>query len=229
MGRGARGVARLVGDDVDEPLFELVDVGYYGVLWVVGLDVVGWAEEDALVGCLQHCDVVVGVAECHDIVLQAFEGLDGFAFGVGLSEFVVGDASGWVGLEAMAEEEWVFEFVHEWLCELDEGVADYGETSEFAYLSYEVEGAWEWFEGAYDLLDVVEGEVMFVEDAESHLHEFVVVFDVSGGEFKFLDTSFFRHIDPYFGHEDAFEVSANDPHFCYNYRVVGTNIGFLVG
>ncbi len=218
-----------MGDDVYEPLFELVDVGYYGILWVVGLDVVGWAEEDALVGGLEHSDVVVGVAECYDIVFEAFEGFDGFAFGVGLSEFVVGDASVLVGFEAVAEEEGVFEFIHEWLRELDEGVADDGEACEFAYFAYELERTGEGVERAYDILDVVECEVMLVEDAETHLHEFVVVFNVPGGEFKFLDTSLFRHIDPYFWHEYALEVSANNPHFFYNYRVVGTNIGFFVG
>lgn len=176
-----------------------------GELGELGLDGGGSAKEKTGVGFQEHGGVVEGVASGDDEIIQAFQGGDGTALGVGLTHFVAGD-SAVRNDEAVAENGGPFQLAHEGLGKFFEGVGEDDDLGEGAELAQEIEGAVQRFQGGNRVLDVGEFEAVLIEDFEAAEHEFVVVGLVAGGAAEFGEMGFFGDGNPDFRHEHAFQV-----------------------
>ena len=124
------------------------------------------------------------------MVVQIFQGRDGFLFLVGLAELVAGDVI--IGDdEAMAEQRGPAELAHERLRELLEGVGEDDDLHERAEFAEKFRATWQRRECGDDGLDVGELEAVAVEDREPAGHELVVVRFVARGAAEFRDAGFF--------------------------------------
>ena len=167
---------------------------------------VGGTEENAVVGDLEHAQVVVTVASGNDLEVKLLEMLDGLLFVIGDAETVVGYLVVCVDFEFVAEERGTVELLQERAGELAEGVGENDEFVPGTKLVEEVEGAREGLESGDDFLDLRKSEAMFGKDAESVVHECIVVRFVASGTPEGFHAGFLREGYPDFGDKNALEV-----------------------
>lgn len=180
-----------------------------GKLGEIADDVGGSVEEKAVVGFAEHRGVVVGISGGDHLVVEAFEGGDGFLLLVGLAELVTGDVVAFHD-EAVAEEGGPAKLPHEGLGKLFEGIGKDDDLDKGAEFGEKFGAAGQGPEGVDDGLDVGEFEPVAVEDLEAAGHQFVVVWFVTSGATEFRDAGFLGHGNPDFGNENAFEVEGDD-------------------
>ena len=71
------------------------------------------------------------------------------------------------------------------------------------------------------LLDIIDFQVVLGENAESLLHQHVVIRDVAGGGAQFLDAGALGESDPDFGYEHSFEVETGQFHARFSLAGMG--------
>ena len=75
--------------------------------------ILGRLKEDPHVGRLDHGNIVIGITHGDNLVVEAFECLDGLAFAVRLAQDIPADGALAVYLQGVAEQGRPVEFLHE--------------------------------------------------------------------------------------------------------------------
>lgn len=141
---------------------------------------------------------------------ELLQGLDGLALAVGEAQPVVGDTSRLFDHQFVAEQRRPPELAHQRFGELVERVAEDDDLRLRTQLLEEVDGAFERRQRRDHVLDVGEAQAVTIEDLDAAAHQLVVVGFVAGGAPQFGDSRLVGERNPHLGHEDAFEIQAND-------------------
>jgi aminoglycoside phosphotransferase family enzyme len=117
-----------------------------------------------------------------------------------------------VDLQLVAQQGREAQLAHQRLGELVEGVGEDHHLEALAQPVDEFHRPLQRLQGGDHLLDVAQLQAMFVEDAQTLLHQHVVVRNVPGGRLQGVDTGFFRERDPDFRNQHAFQVKTGNFH-----------------
>ncbi len=166
-------------------------------------------DEETDIGFEQHSGVVVGITGGDDVIIQLFQGGDGFPFLVGDAQLVIYDAVVFDD-ELVTEERRPIKVAQERGGELLEGIRENDDLGEGTQFVQEFPGAGERLERADDVLDVGKLEMMPVEDFQASAHELVIIRFVAGGAAQFGDFGLFGDGNPNFRRQDAFHVQGDN-------------------
>ncbi|MCY1434516.1 hypothetical protein D9M71_505780 [compost metagenome] len=112
----------------------------------------------------------------------------------------------------MAQQGREAELAHQRLGEFVEGVGEDHHLEALAQPVDELDGAFQRLQGGDHFLDVGQLQAMLVEDAQTLLHQHVVIRDIAGSRLERFDTGFFSEGDPDFRNQDPFQVETGDFH-----------------
>lgn len=174
------------------------------------IDHVLWrVEEEPVFGDGQHGRVVVGITRCDHAIVEATQGLDGFAFLVVESQFEIDDAVV-VNYQSVADQRGHSEMSHQRATELLERVGQDEDLGEFSQSTEEFGCSRKRRQTGDHAFDFRHGQAVGVEDLESTAHQLVVVGFVAGGPAQLWYAGLFGNCYPNFGNEHPFEIQRDD-------------------
>ena len=189
---------------------EQVRVAFHGgELRELLFDVFRGMNEKARVGLSEHAGVVIGITGGNDVVVQSFEGGDGFAFLVRDAELIAGNLVVFHD-EAMAKERGPIELADQRLGKLLESVGQNHDLGEGAKFIEELAGAFEEWKGSDHRLNIRELDAVAIKDINAVAHQLVIVRLIAGGAAELGNFGLVGDSNPDFGRQNAFHVQSNN-------------------
>ena len=170
------------------------------------------AEEEARLARLNHGKIVEAVAGGDGLIAHGLEGPDGGELRLLASEAEVRDLAAGGDHQLVAEQRRPAELLHQGLGKLGAGVAQNDGLGDGSELIQKLLRARQGVDGGDHVLDLLEAEAVFLQNAETPAHELVVIGFIACGAAKLGDAACLRKGDPDLGDQYALQIKACDIH-----------------
>ena len=169
-------------------------------------------EQNPGMGLGQHGGVVVRVAGGHYAVVEALQGDHRLTLGVFLAQLIADNAIGFIGDQLVAQQGREAQLTHQRLGELVEGVRQNHHLEALTQPVDELNGAVQRLQGGNHFLNICQLQAVLVENAQTLLHQHVVVGNIPSGGFQRFNAGFFREGNPDFRNQHTFQVETGNFH-----------------
>ena len=176
-------------------------------------DVLAGAKEKAHLSGLEHGDVVEGVSDGDALEVEFSECFHGLAFLVCQPENMLLDKPVGVNLERMAKHSELSELLKHGLRVVLKGIRQNEDSrADGVQGAQHFDGAREGFHGSDCVAHVFEFDIVAFQNIDPKIHQFVIVWLLSGCDLQLLKAGAPLHLQPDFRNQNAFTIKAQRPH-----------------